>query len=107
MANYLIWDCNVRDLVEALDGSIATTTTVPSAQRAGIILKARCFNIYQPQFGIGYNSQVLGGNTSQAAFQLNRCISQIVSDKGSASWQTLPNPPDVQFDFSLTANYSQ
>jgi len=104
---YLIFNPNTRDLETAPDGSIATTTTVPSAQRAGIILEARCFNVYQPQFGIGFNNQVLGGNTSQAAFQLNRCISQIAADKGSASWQTLPNPENVQFDFSLTANYSQ
>lgn len=107
MANYLRWDCDLRDLVQGPDGSIASTTTVPSAQRAGIILEARCFNVYQPQFGIGFNNQVLGGNTSQAAFQLNRTISQIISDKGSATWKTLPNPENVQFNFSLEANYTQ
>lgn len=94
-----------RDLVfENNDFQINET---PSVQNAAIILESRAGNLLQPQIGIGFNSQVLGGNTSEAAFELNRTVTQILADGAlTASWAPIPNPPNVQFDFNLSAQYS-
>lgn len=100
----LAWDCNTRDLPENPSGGF-TLIDNPSAQNAGIILEGKAFNILQPQFGIGYNNQVLGGNVANATFELNRAVGQIQADGGKASWKSIPPPPNVQFDFELDANY--
>jgi len=104
MANKLVWDCNTRDIVFDSNGDFAVTDN-PSAQNAGIILGARVFNILQPQFGIGYKSQVIGGNVANATFELNRAVTQIQADGGRATWRSIPPPPNVQFDFEMDANY--
>ena len=104
MATKLVWDCNTRDIVFDSDGDFATTDN-PSAQNAGIILEARAFNILQPQFGIGYNSQVLGGNVANATYELNRALAQISADGGRATWKPVPLLPNEQFDFELDASY--
>lgn len=102
--NDISFDAIFRDLnFENNDFQINET---PSVQNAAIILESRCGNLLQPQIGIGFNSQVLGGNTAEAAFELNRCVSQILADGAlSASWSPIPNPPNVQFDFNLSAQY--
>lgn len=107
MASDIVFDPILRDIVFAPDGDFATTDN-PSTQNGTILLEARCMNILQPQFGIGFNSQVLGGDTSQAAFQLNRWVSQISQDNGNgrASWKRKSNPPNIQFDFEGQVSYS-
>lgn len=102
--NDIVFDTNVRDILFAPDGDFLLTSN-PSVQNGSILLQARCMNILQPQFGIGYNSQVLGSDETQAAFQLNRWIAQINSDNGTGSWIKIPNPPNVNFDFNGSVNY--
>lgn len=105
MPSDIVFNPITRDLEFAPDGDFLTTDN-PSTQNGTILLEARCMNILQPQFGIGFNSQVLGGNTSQAAFQLNRWNSQILADGGKSSWVRKPNTENVQFDFIANVNYN-
>ena len=79
----------------------------PSVQNGIIILKGRVVNLVKPQVGVGFDSQILGGTESEAAFQLNRCVIQIQQDNGQAAWRLIPPPPNVQFDFALDVNYQQ
>lgn len=104
MATDIIFDPILRDLVFAPDGDFATTDN-PSTQNGTILLEARCMNILQPQFGIGFNSQVLGGDTSQAAFQLNRWTAMVRADGGVANWKRKNNPPNINFDFEGNVSY--
>lgn len=104
MPSDIVFNPITRDLEFAPDGDFATTDN-PSTQNGTIMLEARCMNILFPTFGIGFNSQVLGGNTSQAAFQLNRWVSQIRADSGAGSWKRKANPPGVQFDFECEVSY--
>lgn len=105
----LIFDPIKRDLVFAENGDIATSTdnSVISTQNGTILLEGRAMNILQPAYGIGFNSQVQGGDEAQAAFQLNRWVSQCQSDGGSAQWIKIPNPPNTQFDFEAAISYNQ
>lgn len=110
MAYDLVFDPILRDLVFAENGDIAVTDSqsVISTQNGTVILEARCMNILFPAFGIGYNSQILGGDSAQAAFQLNRWVSQISQDNGNgrASWKRKSNPPNIQFDFEASVRYN-
>lgn len=88
------------------DFSVADQAQV-STQNAGIILESRVSNLLQPQIGCGFNSQVMGGDVAQASAQLSRAVSQILADGAlQSSWQSIPPPPNVQFDFSLSASYA-
>lgn len=102
----IVWNVQTRDIEFATDGDFLTTDNA-SVQNGGILLEARCMNILFPAAGIGFNSQVLGGNTSQAAFQLNRWVSQVRADGGVANWKRNTNPPNINFDFSADVNYQQ
>lgn len=105
--NDIEWDCVNRDLILTDNDFTLTDQSQTSVQNAGIILESRVGNLLNPQLGIGFNSQVLGGNIAEASFQLSRAISQILSDGAlNASWDSVPPPPNVQFDFSLSANYA-
>jgi hypothetical protein len=107
--NYdLQFDPLKRDMVFAPNGDFQVITDVAtmSTQNGTILLEARAMNITMPQYGIGFNSQVLGGPVANAVAQLNRCVSQIQSDGGQASWVKIPPPPGLQFDFQLNVNYS-
>lgn len=104
----LVWDSVQRDLVFAPNGDIETTTdnSVISTQNGMILLEGRAMNILQPQFGVGFNSQVQGGDEAQAAFQLNRWVQQCIADgANNAAWVKIPNPPNVQFDFDASVSY--
>jgi len=105
--NDIVWDVEQRDISFGPDGLAGDflLTTNPSTQNGGILLEARCMNILQCQFGIGFNSQVLGGNTAGAAFQMNRWVQQIFSDGATGSWQPLPPVENVQFNFAAECNY--
>lgn len=109
MAFDIIFNPITRDLEFAANGDIATTSdnSVISTQNGTILLEGRAMNITNPAFGIGFNSQVQGGDEAQAAFQLNRWVQQISADNGTASWVKTPNPPNVQFDFQGNVNYNQ
>lgn len=104
MALGLVFDPITREMPRTNTGDFETSTNL-STQNATIILESRCAILTQPQIGIGFNSQILGGDVAQATFQLNRTCDQIRSDNGLASWKRLPNPPNVQFDFELDVNY--
>ncbi len=101
MATDLSWDPVNRDLNFTSDGNIAVNENC-STQNGGVILEGRVFNIAQCQYGIGFNSQVLGGPKSQAALQLNRWVSQCISDGAlGANWQP---KAAINEDFSFIAN---
>lgn len=95
-----------RDLLFAPNGDFLVNENC-STQDGAILLEARVMNIQQPEFGIGYNSQILGSNAAQAAFQLNRWVSQVQQDNGGgkAAWQRNNNPPNIQFDFTASVDY--
>lgn len=93
-----------RDLVFAQDGDFQVISN-PSTQNGTILLEARCMNILQPQYGIGFNSQIIGSATSEAAFQLNRWNSQISADGGRSKWRTLPKTNDQNFNFEADVDY--
>lgn len=93
-----------REIVFLEDGDFATVSN-PSTQNGMILLEARCMNILQPSFGIGYNSQILGSSKSEAAFQLNRWNSQVSADSGRSKWRPLNNPPNIQFSFEADVDY--
>lgn len=103
----LVWNPVLRDMVFAPNGDfeVSSDNSVLSTQCGTILLEGRAMNILQPSYGIGYNSQILGGDEAQAAFQLNRWKSQVRSDGGTSNWVKIPNPPNVQFDFNATVSY--
>jgi hypothetical protein len=103
----LQWDAVNRNLV-IIDNDFAETDQQQcSTQNAGIILEGRVVNLLNPQIGVGFNSQVMGGDVAQASAQLSRAVSQILADGAlQSSWQSIPPPPNVQFDFSLNASYA-
>lgn len=104
--NDILWNPILRDLPLTANGDLQINTN-PSTQNGTIILESRCAILLQPQVGIGYNNQVLGGNIGDATFELNRCVSQIQADNGNAAWKSIPPPPNVQFDFEISVNYPQ
>ncbi len=108
MAFDLIFDPIKRDLVFAENGDIATTTSqsILSTQNGTILLEGRAMNILHPAAGIGFNSQIQGGDEAQAAFQLNRWTQQVGADGGQASWNRITNPPNIQFDFAASVEYN-
>lgn len=100
----LKWNPITRNLEFNKDGSLAVIEN-PSTQNGGIILEARCMNVNQPQAGIGFNSQVIGGNLGNVALELNRWNAQIAADGGRSRWVRLPNAPNQQFTFQADVNY--
>lgn len=92
-----------RDLEFAENGDFLLTEN-PSTQNGGILLEARCMNILKPAFGIGFNSQILGGPRENAALQLNRWVSQVNADGGKAKWAT-KNQRGADFSFDASVNY--
>lgn len=100
----ILFDPILRNCPLTASGDLEINTA-PSTQNGTIILEARCVNLLKPAVGIGFNSQVLGSNASEATFQLNRCVEQIRSDNGLASWRPIPPPPNIQFDFELKVDY--
>lgn len=105
MSQDIQFDPIFRDIVFS-DNDFSLTNN-PSTQNGGIILESRVGNLLQPQVGTGFNSQVLGDNVANAAFELNRTVSQIVQDGGTADWKSIPPPPNTNFDFSLNVNYPE
>lgn len=93
-----------RDLLFAPNGDFLVNENC-STQNSTIMLEARVMNIQAPSFGIGYNSQILGSDVAEAAFQLNRWNSQISADGGKSSWIRNNNPPNIQFDFTGLCDY--
>jgi hypothetical protein len=108
MAFDIVWDSVNRDLKFAPNGDIETTTSnsVISTQNGMVMLEGRAMNILHPSAGIGFNSQVQGGDEAQAAFQLSRWVSQVSADGGNASWNRVNNPPGIQFDFAASVEYN-
>jgi hypothetical protein len=106
MPTDLTFDATNREMPLTADGDFIINTN-PSVQNGIIILKGRVINLVKPQLGIGFNSQVLGSDVSEATFQLNRCVVQIQSDGGNAAWRPIAPPPGKQFDFSLDVNYQK
>jgi hypothetical protein len=103
----ILFDVVARDLILTDNDFTVTDQAQTSVQNAGIILESRVSNLLQPQVGIGFNSQVMGGDVAQASAQLSRCVSQILADGAlQANWVSIPPPPNTQFDFSLSANYA-
>lgn len=96
-----------RDLSFNQDGTLQTIQSQGqlSTQNATIILLGQVFNVLQPAAGIGYESAVLGNDVANAAFNLNRWVSQCAIDGGNVAWQRIPPPPNQQFDFSAVCNY--
>ena|ERR1700723_1987970 len=108
MANYdFLWNPVQRDLEFQPDGELAFVETQSqlSTQNGTVLLLARCMNVLAPAAGVGYQSQILGNDVAQAALQLNRWTSQVSADNGAASWQRVPAPANIQFDFSALCNY--
>lgn len=99
----IVWDAELRDISFAPNGDFEVTDN-PSAQNGAIMLQARAFNILQPVFGIGFNSQVLGGTSAEAAFELNRWVAQVQADKGRAKWERVTDPRN-EFSFKAEVNY--
>lgn len=95
-----------RNLVIHDNDFVMTDTVDASTQNGTILLEARAMNIIQPQFGIGYNSQVQGGDGANATFELNRWVGHVKQDSGSASWKPIPPPPNQQFDFESKVAYN-
>lgn len=101
----LTFDPVSRDLIFAPNGDFLINEN-PSTQNGTILLEGRAMNITNPAFGIGFNSQVQGGDEAQAAFQLNRWVQQCIADgANNAAWVKIPNPPNVQFDFDASVSY--
>lgn len=94
-----------RNLVIQDDDFVMTDTVDASTQNGTILLEARAMNLIQPQYGIGFDSQVQGGDVANATFEMNRCVGQVKDDGGQASWRSIPPPPNQQFDFSLQVSY--
>lgn len=104
MALDLVFDPITREMPRTPTGDFETSSEL-STQNGTIILESRCAVLTQPQIGIGFNSQVLGGDVAQATFQLNRWKSQISADGAQSEWKRVPNPPNVDFDFVASVQY--
>jgi hypothetical protein len=104
---FLVFDPIKRDMIFAPNGDFENTASqsIISTQCGTILLEARAMNILHPAAGIGFNSQVQGGDEAQAAFQLNRWAQQVGADGGQASWNRVTNPPNIQFDFAASVEY--
>jgi hypothetical protein len=108
MPNYdLQFNPITRDMVFQPNGDFATVQdqSTLSTQNSVILLEARVMNVLNPAAGIGFNSQVLGGDVTQATQQLNRWAQQTSQDGGVCQWQRIPAPANVQFDFSASVSY--
>lgn len=105
----LLFDPIKRDMIFSTDGTfeVSSDQSTLSKQNGTIMLEARAMNIIAPIFGIGYNSQILGSNSGEAAKQLNRWNTQITQDSGKSNWVRIPSPPGQDFDFSAQVNYNQ
>lgn len=103
MPSDILFNSVTREIVFASNGDFETTDN-PSVQNGAIILEARVFNIQKPQYGIGFNSQIIGGPRSQAALQLNRWVQQIQSEGAKAKWNAL-QANNADFSFEADVNY--
>ncbi len=107
--NYdFLWNPISRDLEFQSDGELAfiETQSQLSTQNSVILLEGRVMNILVPAAGIGFNSQVIGGDVANAAQQLNRWSQQVSVDGGICQWNRIPAPANVQFDFAANCRYN-
>lgn len=104
MAADIEFDVVTREIIFAPNGDFSTVDN-PSTQNGAILLEARCMNITNPSYGIGFNSQIIGSDSAQAAFQLNRWAAMVGQDNGRAKWKPLNNPPNIQFNFECDVDY--
>lgn len=97
----ILFDINARDCI--MNNGDFTTTNNPSVQNGGLLLLARATNILNLIMGIGIN-QVRGGSVAQAAYEMNRWVSQVKTDGGDASYTVTGSGPQ-DANFSWKVNY--
>jgi len=98
-----IWfDIVAREIV--LQNNDFELTTNPSVQNGGNVLYSRAANPLAPMVGIGI-LEIIGGNGSKAAYEMNRWQAQMITDGATLAVWTATNEPGNNIEISTEQSY--
>jgi hypothetical protein len=102
------FDLNAREIVLSqplFSGQCDFSVTQnPSCQNGGSILYSRAANPLSPMVGIGI-IEIIGGNASKAALEMNRWLSQVKGDGATLAKWTSSNEQGNNIGIDIKQDY--